>query len=376
LDKELAQELVQFLQLSTGLSSSQVFCSSIDGYGIPTGASFMTFIQRQLQNTIMVIPLITPAYLDSLFCQWELGAVWARRSLPLFPIRVGTVNHAHLPAPLAQLQIAEFTQSGLLDLAETVAKVFKLQQSSRRALEPAARLLSNHSGVLARLVPVWATTPQARLRRTSRPASASKHLHQVFHKERDASFLLIVDRHPTPHLANLFLEQLREVTKSLATYFSEVTNTPCRVTLKQFLAEADDNYFVVDLARNHGPRRTTPDPIVGNTDFETILRADENFFWSNDLEREVANGYKNTHGVPGHGLSYRSTIVWPVRKRFSSHEVAAQVKAPLPDHHLLGFLCVDASVPDAFDQADFEIGAAVADSLYAILYPFLDHSSP
>lgn len=370
LDKELAEELVNFVRLATGLSPSEVFCSSIEGYGIPTGASFMNFIRSQLWNTKLVVPLITPAYLDSVFCQWELGAVWVRRQLHIFPLMVKSVDHSMLPAPLAQLQVAELNPQGLRGLARKVSEVYgvKLHDSDTRAAED---LMKRYPEILHRLEPTWASTDQAKLRRSARHASASGHLHRVFHKERDASFLLILDRVMTPRLADQFLEQLREVTKELATYFDVVTGTKCRVTLKQFLAVENDTYFVEDIARNHGPLRSGRDPIVGNTDFEVILRANANFYRSNDLVKEVANGYVNTHGVPGKDLSYRSTIVWPIRKRFSSREVAAQIGSPLPDHDLLGFLCVDAAIPDAFDDADFEIGAAVADSLYPILLPYL-----
>jgi hypothetical protein len=371
LDKELAEALVNYLRLATGLSPAQVFCSSVEGYGVPTGASFMNFIRVQLQKTRLVVPLITPAYLDSVFCQWELGAVWARRGLPSFPIRVSSVDHSRLPAPLAQLQISEISHQGLRGLARDVANVFGVRVFEDVAASAADDLLGRYQDILQRLEPGWATTDQAKLRRSARHATASKHLHNALHRERDASFLMVLEKSITPRLANQFVEELREVTKELAGYFSEVTGTQCRITLKQVLAEADDSYYVQDIARNHGRLRTARDPIVGNTDFERILRADDNYFWSNDLVKEVATGYLNSHGVPGAGLSYRSTIVWPIRKRLSSHDVAAQIGSPLPDHDLLGFLCVDAAVPGAFDDADFEIGAGVADSLYPILLPYL-----
>jgi hypothetical protein len=92
---------------------------------------------------------------------------------------------------------------------------------------------------------------------------------------------------------------------------------------------------------------------------------------SNDLVNEVAQGYKNSHGVPGQGVTYRSTIVWPVRKQLASREMARQIGSPLADHDLLGFLCVDAAKANAFQEADFEIGAGIADSLYPVLLPYL-----
>lgn len=382
LDKDLAEALVSYVRLATGLSASRVFCSSIDGFGIPTGQRFMTFIQEQLWNTALVVPLVTPAYQDSLFCQWELGAVWVRPDLPLFPIKVKQVPHSRLPAPLAELQVAEITTQGLRGLARQVCTTFGLTLEADVAESAAADLLQRYPGIMANLVTRWETTEQAQLRRAARYATSSKFLHRAFHLERDASFLLAMNdarepaAFPSPHLAHQFVEAIREVTVALAAYFTEVTGTPCRITLKQFLAEEGDTYYVQDIARSAGRLRVDRDPIAGNTDFETILRADADYFRSNDLVEDATKGYQNTHGVPGVNLTYRSTIVWPIRKQLSNRDLATKMRSALPDHHLLGFLCVDSSSPGAFIDADFEIGAAVADSLYAILLPYLGSSQP
>lgn len=371
LDKELAEILVKYIRLSAELPAAQVFCTSIDGHGIPTGAAFMDFIRRQLRNTTLVVPLVTPAYLDSVFCQWELGAVWARSGLSIFPIRVDQIAYNSLPAPLAQLQVARLDPRGLGELATRVTEVFHAATPALAVIRAAeAEFLESLPTALSVVQPRWESTEMAQLRRSSKYAAATSHLHMVFHTQRDASFLLVAEKQLTPQLANLFVEKIREMTKHLAKYFTQVTGTDCRITLKQFLA-VDNEFYVQDIARNHGRLQTNRDLIADNTDFEIILRAERNFYRSNDLTAEIAKGYKNSHGVPGKDLSYLSTIVWPVRKRLASKDVAAQIGAPLADHDLLGFLCVDAAKTNAFSDADFEAGAAVADSLYPVLLPYL-----
>ncbi|WP_041286424.1 hypothetical protein [Desulfomonile tiedjei] len=55
--------------------------------------------------------------------------------------------------------------------------------------------------------------------------------------------------------------------------------------------------------------------------------------------------------------SYRSTIVWPIRKILEGG-----------DHDTWGFLCIDSIRPHVFViDSDFPIGAAVADTLYVLL---------
>lgn len=372
-DKELAEAIVAYIRSATGLKPSQVFCTSIDGQGVPTGADFMAFIRRQLRSTKLVVPLITPAYLDSVFCQWELGAVWARETrVVLFPLRVRNVSHEVLPGPLRQIQVAEINSAGLAELVRRVAEVFKVDVYHPQARSAETALLRRLPKLLRALAKRWDQTEQAKLRRAARHASGAKHLHQVLHTQRDAGYVLAVNERLTPEVADQFLGKLTEVSKELASYFTEVTGRPCRVTLKQFLALEDENY-VEDLARSAGQVQAGQrDAIPDNTDFELILREDGNHYMSNDLVQEIKKGYRNSHGVPGKNLSYRSTIVWPIRKTLSSPDVAKKIRSPLLGHHLLGFLCVDAAAADTFDLVDFEIGAGIADSLYSVLRPYFD----
>ncbi|NIY81070.1 TIR domain-containing protein [Celeribacter sp. HF31] len=89
-DKILAKALVSFLKEAIGVPEKSIFCSSVEGHGIPLGADFNDYMKGKIQKPKLVILLITETYLERHFCLMELGAAWAR-SLNACPIVVGDV---------------------------------------------------------------------------------------------------------------------------------------------------------------------------------------------------------------------------------------------------------------------------------------------
>ncbi|WFU31285.1 toll/interleukin-1 receptor domain-containing protein [Bradyrhizobium brasilense] len=61
-----------------------IFCSSVDGHNIPP-EDFNAYIKNQIETPNLVILLMTPAYMESLYCLMELGAAWVQssKSLPI-----------------------------------------------------------------------------------------------------------------------------------------------------------------------------------------------------------------------------------------------------------------------------------------------------
>ncbi len=91
-DKEVVEHLVELIEEGIGIPENEIFCSSLDGYGIPTGDNFISFIKSQMQEPKVVILLLTPCYFNSNFCLSELGAAWVK-SHKVFPILVPPLNY-------------------------------------------------------------------------------------------------------------------------------------------------------------------------------------------------------------------------------------------------------------------------------------------
>ena len=96
-DQVLADTFVTFLKEAIGVPAKDIFCSSVDGQGIPLGDDFNEYMKSQIQNPKLVILLMTPRYMESWFCLMELGATWAKshKALPIVvpPVKFNTISN-------------------------------------------------------------------------------------------------------------------------------------------------------------------------------------------------------------------------------------------------------------------------------------------
>ena len=79
-DKQLVEAFETLLARSMGLTSADIFCSSLEGQGVTKGGSFVDEIRAKAAASDGVVALISPAYLDSAFCMAELGAAWVLKT--------------------------------------------------------------------------------------------------------------------------------------------------------------------------------------------------------------------------------------------------------------------------------------------------------
>ncbi len=85
----IKQFVEKVLILGCGLSDKQIFCTSIDGLGIKTGADFRQHIRENLINADFSFIMISENYKRSEVCLNEMGASWTLDKLQvrqfLFP---------------------------------------------------------------------------------------------------------------------------------------------------------------------------------------------------------------------------------------------------------------------------------------------------
>ena len=105
-DKALAKEIVDLIEDGMGVPEDEIFCSSLDGYGIPSGQNFVTYIKSQLFQPKVVVLILTPAYFESKFCVSELGAAWIM-SHEIFPILVPPLQYDDVKDVLLGIQVAK-----------------------------------------------------------------------------------------------------------------------------------------------------------------------------------------------------------------------------------------------------------------------------
>jgi len=80
-DVAIVEKLVTMLE-QIGVKQSQLFCSSIAGYGIPQGAGDLyDYIRNEMSNdNLFVIMMLSPNYYSSPVCLNEMGAAWVKQS--------------------------------------------------------------------------------------------------------------------------------------------------------------------------------------------------------------------------------------------------------------------------------------------------------
>ena len=110
-DRDLTEAIVELLRLGTDLQRQQVFFSSGIGTGIPPGLDFIDYIRDQLNNTALVVALMTPAFFRSPFCLCELGAVLFSDT-PSFPILVPPATPEEAAKVLGSTQLEFLREDG------------------------------------------------------------------------------------------------------------------------------------------------------------------------------------------------------------------------------------------------------------------------
>ena len=98
-DVELAKLLIDLLKTALNLSSSNIRCTSVNGYRLPAGASTNEVLKKEVHESKVLIGLISPSSINSAYVLFELGARWGA-SLPLIPLISNQLGSELLKGPL------------------------------------------------------------------------------------------------------------------------------------------------------------------------------------------------------------------------------------------------------------------------------------
>lgn len=106
--------VAELLQLGGAASADDLFCTSLEAMGVPLGEDFVDWIRDEMEESPLVIQLITPSYMESVFCLCELGAQWVLAK-DAFPFTVPPITHADLKAVQRKIQIGRIDDGADLD---------------------------------------------------------------------------------------------------------------------------------------------------------------------------------------------------------------------------------------------------------------------
>ncbi len=93
-DKILVGYIIEMLEL-IGLGSTNIFCSSYEGYGVTLGENFLERIKDELNDNVLVIFILSPNFYDSAVSLCEMGAAWIK-TLYHVPILIPPFEYANV----------------------------------------------------------------------------------------------------------------------------------------------------------------------------------------------------------------------------------------------------------------------------------------
>jgi hypothetical protein len=127
-DKEIVIEIITLLK-SIGVKDKQIFCSSVEGYGIIPGRDSLNDLKEELSSMNLVLFILTHNFYKSSFCLSEMGASWilAKEIIPIV-VPPFTFNDIKGVLPKTQQGVVINEKMNLNSLRERIIEIFNIQQ--------------------------------------------------------------------------------------------------------------------------------------------------------------------------------------------------------------------------------------------------------
>ena len=130
-DEPTAQLLITLLHNALqNLNKEDIFCTSVEGHGIPPGNDADDAIRNTLNKADLLIGLITPSAIKSTYVLFELGGRWLTKK-PMIPLLACGAELQHLDGPLTRIQVKNCSREAeVRDFIEHAAKTLSLPTAS------------------------------------------------------------------------------------------------------------------------------------------------------------------------------------------------------------------------------------------------------
>lgn len=150
-DQELVEAVVEFLLLGSGVSGDQIFYSSGAGTGVPAGARFNSYIRSRVEDSSLIVAIISPSFQESAFSTAEVGAAWVLEE-NFFPLMVPGYSHHELEGVLVGVQVPPLNSAeALAELHDRVCDALGLEKKTARWMSQQAKFLARLGDLVDRL---------------------------------------------------------------------------------------------------------------------------------------------------------------------------------------------------------------------------------
>lgn len=150
-DQELAEAVVELLQLGSGVPPDQIFFSSGPGMRVPAGSRFNEYIRKEVEDAALVVAIVSPAFRESAFSIAEVGAAWVLQG-NFFPLTVPGFGHRDLDGVLIGVQVQPLDDpQALAELHDRACDALDLPRDTTRWANQQAKFLARLDDLASRL---------------------------------------------------------------------------------------------------------------------------------------------------------------------------------------------------------------------------------
>ncbi len=102
------------LNLGLGIENKEIRCVSAPSNKIPPGRDWRNSLQKDIKSCKVIFQIITQNFLESKFCQYEVGAAWLSEAY-IFPLIVDPISFSDAGALIEVSEIVKINDSSGLD---------------------------------------------------------------------------------------------------------------------------------------------------------------------------------------------------------------------------------------------------------------------
>ena len=127
-DTGIATALIDLLETALPLSTGDIRCTSVFGYRLPGGAHIDGTLQSEVTEADLVIAVLTPDALESIYVVFELGARWGSGK-PMIPLLASGTKPEDLVDPIRRINALDGHEDDhLSQLVRDAAKYLNVQE--------------------------------------------------------------------------------------------------------------------------------------------------------------------------------------------------------------------------------------------------------
>lgn len=123
-DSEIVLRLARLVRTACNLQQDEIVCTSADEFSLSIGLEWKHELREVINENAIVIFYLSPAFLESRFCGFEMGAVWiAKEPRHGFPIRKIGFDVEKLDVLAGDWQCPELSRTSLEFLVERLCEL-------------------------------------------------------------------------------------------------------------------------------------------------------------------------------------------------------------------------------------------------------------